>query len=173
MDDKLASFLSTLTDEQKELFKEALSTPPEEPVEVTPTKTKPKKVVKTVSGKSTKRKPVKKTAPATSRKRIIEDDEEPVKRAGQSAKKKKPCRVLPLETGERANRFLEFPEFDTDKHLVEEDRANWKGKKPTPRSGSKMVIVKCDRCHQKYQVSGSLVYESYVCDDCITSPGRE
>jgi hypothetical protein len=170
--EKMAMFLSTLTDDQKTSLKLALETTEE--VET------PKKRTQT------RRKKVKEEEPEPrqkSRRRVQkidmdfeggeEVDTKPAKsRRGKPTNepRKKACRVEPLQTGKKAPDFAQDPDFDVDRHLTKADMKHWKGKRPKPSSRARvgMVEVTCIRCRRTYEVGGALAHKRFVCDRCIT-----
>lgn len=76
-----------------------------------------------------------------------------------------------LQTGERPNLFEKFPEFNSEKQFVKEDKANLRKFGVSPRARAGFCEVTCVRCHRDFEVGIGLAHGRYVCDRCITEKG--
>jgi hypothetical protein len=167
MKDKIKLILDGLTEADKELLKARLNGEPrpKSRKQITQSKNIDDEIENT---KKTPRRRIKKAAQ-------VVDDEDEVKPRRDKRGKSKPradgraARPLALETGPRANRFSTSEDFNTDKHLTKEDKANWKGRKPTPRVRSTIVEAQCATCGGIFEVNETLAntVRRFVCDDCI------
>ena len=178
-DNKIKSIitaLNSLSDEEKEALKSILGgVEPEKPKRHGPPKHVKNKIIKESEGNSSKRKRVIKIEPE-------DDDIEETPSSGRRAKSRgkrqgirgtvdgAPCRQEPVQVGRKANVFPTMPEFNADKHLVEEDKEAWRKQKGkmTPRIRPGYVEVTCKRCRQTFEVGKALGHKNFVCDGCIT-----
>lgn len=166
--DKLTSFLSSLSEEQKALFISALQTPEVPEVEPQPKKKgRPKKIII----------PDEDVTPEPHKPKVVkipmEKDGSTTQRIGNRPISDTLARPEPVVLGSRKNMFDTFEEFNADKHLVEEDKKNWSKTRPTPRNKrATLYEVQCIRCNQTFQVGAGLAHSRYVCDRCIPAKGN-
>lgn len=171
MDDKMALFISTLTDEQKESLKLALGDK-----EVEPKKTKQPKL----RPQSRQPKPTRKERRVAKIRPELDDEyDEPEqvskkKRRGSGRAQNelgRPCITGPIELNKKFKSFENDPDFNADKHLTKKDLEHWKGKRPPASSRGARVgfaEVTCTRCRHTYEVGIKLAHKNFICDGCIT-----
>ncbi len=184
----MAQFLSSLTDEQKAKFTQALLG--QEKVEKVPKKRgrpkKPKLIIP--AGLEDDDEEVDETpqeivhSQRNVKKIRIEHDEdeeddydEPQRSSRKGRKNRKGkiegtfTRREAFVTGPRPNQFTQSSDFQAEKHLVKEDKEAWnKQKAKIPRNRTTLFEVECTRCHREFEVGGAIAHKRYVCDRCIT-----
>ncbi len=184
-EEKMAMFLDTLTDEQKQSLRLALNQPTEAPVKKTRKQTRGKKpVIKVEETKPNKKRRVQKIKMDEDDGDVREDDDEILneegpartrtrrkrKVPGKPGTNQKPCRTEPVRLGKKIPDFAKDPDFNRFRRLTRKDEEFWEGKRPkaSPRTRVGYVEVKCIKCKQTYEVSAKLGHKRFVCDDCIT-----
>lgn len=78
-----------------------------------------------------------------------------------------------FQVGPRPNKFEQSSVFHADKHLIEEDKRNWKNINPTPREREVAIYeVECNRCGKTCEAKENEIFfsgpdeYSFYCDKC-------